>query len=360
MKKNLIIIFTLIFTLTPLFPQSIKIKSISLENFPEIRVTISIESKWGVPVPVDTKKMKLFEKGKEIKNINVTPLDTVKIPIYTAIILDKSGSMKGEAITRAKQGAIEFVKMMKGEDRAAYIEFDTNVTLVEQFSLDKTKLSESINKTAPGTDTAILDGAYKGVEILCEQPQNSVKIILLLTDGKENKSKKKSEEVVKKAQESGISIFTIGLGNSIDESMLKELAVKTEANYYHAPNPEDVVNIYKKISLLVHSQLIVKFKTPYSMDDKWHKLKLSIPYMGKEISGTKAYLSAQESKISTELLKRIRDEENKKLNLNKQEPINLVNGNPVKEKENKLIMILLAALFLVILFLIIAIMKKRK
>lgn len=356
MKIKIIFLITLFFFSGLLFTQQIKIKQISLKNFPEIELRISIESKFGVPVPVDTKLLRLFEKENEIKNFTVKPFDTVKVPIYTAIILDKSGSMKGKAIIRAKEGAIEFVKMMKGNDKAAYVEFDTKVSVAVPFASDKGSLINRMKKTVPGGDTAILDALFKGIELLKNEPEKSVKIVLLLTDGRENRSTKKIEEVLNLAKEAGVSIFTIGLGNKVDEKMLLNLSGKTEANYYNAPAPKDLLNIYKKISLLLHSQLIVKFSTPYPMDDKWHNLKLTVSYMESEITGEKGYLSAKESKIPTELLKRIRNKENERIekSVNKRE-------TPKKEKEKKkLILILLIALVFLSLVLLTILIKRRR
>ncbi len=169
--KKTVFLFSVLFPLL-LMTQQVKIKKVNLKNFPRILLTISIESEWGVPIPVNTKKMQLFEQNQKIKNIEVLPLDSVNVPIYTVVILDKSGSMKGEAIKNARRGAVEFIKMMKRNDKAAYIEFDTRVKVLEKFTSDQKILIKKINQTVPGSDTAILDGLYEGIELLKKEPQN--------------------------------------------------------------------------------------------------------------------------------------------------------------------------------------------
>lgn len=365
-KLYWIFIFILSFPILTL-SQSIKVKKMNLANFPEITATISIENQWGAPIPVDTKKFELFERAKDvekkIENFTLTPLDVVKVPIYTVVIIDKSGSMRGEAIREAKLGSIEFIKMMKTEDRAGLVVFDTDVNVVSNFTLDKNSLISNINLIEAGSDTALIDAIKAGVDMFDSAPDKIVKIILVLTDGKENKSKSKLEDVIKKAKEKEISIYTIGLGETIDKAMLDKISSETEGNSYYTLDPSELTEIYKKISLLLHSQLILKFKTPFEMDDTWHTLKFQIPYMGKIIKGEKPYLSAKESRISTELLRKIQKEEEERIRKAEEERIKIAKRleELKKKKERTMILFLsIAIAFLLIILILIIIMKKRK
>jgi len=367
MKNIQRIIIFILFLSIPSLSQSIKVKKWDLTDFPKIRVNISIENQWGAPIPVDTKKFILYEvaKGieKKIENFTLRPLDVVKVPIYTVVIIDKSGSMKGDSIKEARLGSVEFIKMMKTEDRAGLIEFDTNVNILSEFTLDKNSLIERIKSIKVGTDTALIDAINSGVNMFDSAPDKIVKIILVLTDGRENKSKSKIEDVIKKAKEKEISIYTIGLGKTIDKTMLNKLSSETEGNSYYTLNPSELTEIYKKISLLLHSQLILEFKTPFPMDRKWHSLKFQISYMGKIIKGEKSYLSAKESRISTELLRQIQksDEERSRKQQEERKKIEAELNRLKKQKEKTLIIILSGAIgvFLIVLILIIILKRRR-
>jgi len=335
--------------------QEVKIKGISLRSFPEIKLILSVETNWGAPVPVDTSKLMLYEEKRPIAGLNVVPQDSLVSPIYTAIVLDKSGSMKGDAIAHARSGAVEFIRGMRGGDQAAYIVFDTRVDLMSEFTPDINSLVGLVEKTETGSDTALLDAVYQALDLQAKSPANAVKIVLALTDGRENRSQHKLDEVVEKARAASVSIYTIGLGTQIDASMLKEMAAKTEANYYLAPQPADLIDIYRRVSLLLHSQLSASFITPFPMDDKWHTLKVVIPYMGREISGEKPYLSAKESKIPAELVFKINEEQNK---------LQERDAQPIKdaraEEQRTFIIVLAAAALVLVLFLLLLLVRKKK
>ncbi len=334
--------------------QMIRIKQVNLKQFPEISAIISVESETGKPIPVDTRGLLLYENGKPIQGVRVVPLDSKQLPIYTVVIIDKSGSMKGTPIKKAREAAGKFVEMMRGQDRAAYIEFDTQVKIAAKFTGDPAAVIGKIQKTRVGSDTALLDAVWQGVELFKSVPEDGVKVILVLTDGKENRSTRTLDEVIRKARENQVSVFSVGLGENIDEKMLKKMAGQTEANYYHAPGPDRLADIYRNISLLLHSQLLMRFKTSFPMDDQWHRLRVEVPYMGRVVSGEKPYLSARESRIPTELLKRIRREENRKL-ARQQRQIERKEKN-----EHRLIILLSVVLGILILVLIVAMIRRGK
>ena len=50
------------------------------------------------------------------------------------------------------------------------------------------------------------------------------------------------------AEAMGVIIYTIGLGNEIDEDLLKDI-VRNGGHYYNAPSAEDLEHIYEMIAL---------------------------------------------------------------------------------------------------------------
>ena len=133
LKKIVLCIFTGIMGTSIVFSQTIKFRSISLRSFPWISMIISVENRLGEHVPVDLSGLLLFEKDQVIRDVEIIPQDSLALPIFTVIVLDKSGSMRGEPIENAKDGAVAFVKAMREGDQAAYVEFDTEVEIMTRF-----------------------------------------------------------------------------------------------------------------------------------------------------------------------------------------------------------------------------------
>lgn len=123
--------------------------------------------------------------------------------------------------------------------------------------------------------TAIGMGIANCVLRLKDSPAKS-KVIILLTDGVNNRGEIAPETAADIAKEYGIRIYTIGVGTDektapyptpygvqnvpveIDEATLKKIASSTGGNYYRATNKESLGEIYAEIDKLERTRLNVQ------------------------------------------------------------------------------------------------------
>lgn len=122
--------------------------------------------------------------------------------------------------------------------------------------------------------TAIGMGIANAVSRLKESKAKS-KVIILLTDGSNNRGEISPEAAAEIAKKFGIRIYTIGVGTNgtapypyggrvvqvpveIDEMMLNKIATSTDGNYYRATNNTKLAEVYEKIDKLERTKLNVK------------------------------------------------------------------------------------------------------
>ena len=105
------------------------------------------------------------------------------------------------------------------------------------------------------------------------------KVVILLTDGSNNRGDISPMTAAEIAQSLGIRVYTIGVGTNkvapypmpvaggvqyvnmpveIDTKMLADIAASTEGDFYRATNTAELKNIYKEIDRLEKSKLNVK------------------------------------------------------------------------------------------------------
>ncbi|HEV3003958.1 MAG TPA: VWA domain-containing protein [Pirellulales bacterium] len=123
--------------------------------------------------------------------------------------------------------------------------------------------------------TAIGDGVALAVDRLRGANAKS-KVIVLLTDGDNNAGVVAPREAARIAQESGIKLYTIGIGRNgvvpipqeddfgnrvlvpaqfrIDEELLGEMAQTGAGQYFHASDSEGLAQVYAQIDTLEKSQ----------------------------------------------------------------------------------------------------------
>jgi VWFA-related protein len=189
-------------------------------------------------------------------------------PVTTVLALDKSGSMKEPAddkdkilkIDALKAAAIRFTEIMRTNARATLLEFSDQVRIPDPFSGDKGKLRKDletrISKAKAEGETAFLDAAYTAVATLVAENPKGIKAVVVLTDGVDNSSRRRKEEVIARAKEAGIKIYMLGLGRpgELDEATMKAIADGTGGKYYHAGNEEKLMELFESLSFRLHDE----------------------------------------------------------------------------------------------------------
>ena len=111
-------------------------------------------------------------------------------PMDIIFVLDISGSMTGDKLTRVKEDAAELIDTLLSteENRAALITFETGSTLVSDFTNDKEYLLNEINNLSSTGSTNYYQ-PLKHVESILknyQKEENRDTIVLFLTDGYPN------------------------------------------------------------------------------------------------------------------------------------------------------------------------------
>lgn len=212
--------------------------------------------------------------------------------IDIAMVLDISSSMLAEDIEpnrveAAKEVAAEFVQA-RINDRIGLIVFSGKAYTQCPLTLDYGILLNLFEETEVGLiedGTAIGMGLGVAVNRLKESDAKS-KVIILLTDGRNNRGEIDPQTAAQLAQTFGIKIYAVGAGTEglapypvddpvfgrryaqvevdIDEEMLKGIALMTGGRYFRATDRDSLEEIYGEINELEKTEIEVTEFTRYS------------------------------------------------------------------------------------------------
>jgi len=177
------------------------------------------------------------------------------------ICVDKSFSMNGSKIDKAKHGANLFVDLgHEGTgERIAVTSFsggagydppaDVDFTLTEVVTdAVKDDARDAIELIEVENMTAIGDGMRVSLDELETLAQNDacVEAVILLSDGEHNYGAEHPDDVIPDLRDRGARVFTIGLGSApiLDEDLLQHIADETGGLYTHASNEAELAAIY--------------------------------------------------------------------------------------------------------------------
>ena len=131
-------------------------------------------------------------------------------PVSLGLIIDNSESM-GPKRAQTSAAALTLVRSSNPEDEVFLINFSENPTLACEFTKDVTTLEAALKTVNSSGPTAMRDALSMGIEHLKQGAKNERKVLLVVTDGQDNSSHLEESKLIRRAQESGVLIYSVGL-----------------------------------------------------------------------------------------------------------------------------------------------------
>ncbi len=186
--------------------------------------------------------------------------------VTSILVLDRSGSMemsaeksdkesKLQALQAAAKGFVDTVRYTEEElIRTSILQFSDSVSNPINFTNNKDVLNSVIDQLQAKGETALFDATYAGIEALSAENPPGRKAVIALTDGIDNSSRRREKEIIDRAKQEGIRLYTLGFGpkGQLAEDVLQRMADQTGGKYYHASNKEDLMKIFENLSLKLH------------------------------------------------------------------------------------------------------------
>lgn len=271
------------------------ITQFDLTNYPKIDAYVSVLDEQGNPikdVPLSRKEWQIKENSAAYEPMNIVraKAEGAKKNISVILILDRSGSMKGEKMAKAKAALLEFINLMEPEDKAALVVFDDKVDVAADLTSDKEHLKQKVNDVEIGGNTAMYDAVYTGIEKV--KPVSGRKTVIVLTDGKSNRGIHKYNDTVEYAAINNTSIYTIGLGNDVRKDQLENIAKESGGEYFFTPTPEMLVNFYEKIGTQLKNEYIVTYFT-LKKGEYLRDVHLTVNYKGENVAAKRRYFQPE-------------------------------------------------------------------
>lgn len=171
-------------------------------------------------------------------------------PVNLAIVLDRSGSMSGSKIQKAREGAIAALRMLNGGDVFSLIAYDHEIdTIVPAQSAGYTEgIEQKINRLEARGNTALFGGVSQGAsEVRKNLRRDFVHRLILLSDGIANVGPSSPTELGRLGAallKEGISVSTMGVGTDFNEDLMTQLAEESDGNHYFVESSVDLPRIF--------------------------------------------------------------------------------------------------------------------
>jgi len=276
--------------------------------------------------------------GQEIELIDVKQLrQEERGPFSATLLFDQSGSISGTDPQDARiEAGIKFAEIVSDGDEASVVAFTSGSSytspyeILTQFTDDKEVLIPPIqdlaNREGGGTPLYISTAA------MCDHTgmngKNDNKAIIAFTDGADTDSGVSIDQLIEKACENDVRIFTVGLGGGVSLEELSEIAFETGGAVMLAENAIQLVSLYSSMGELLHGRaeffkMRIKLKNNSSI---WQVNNTAIANINLVLN--------EDYKINFPIRKRVTA--NDKLKFYEQVPICPCNYDDIIEESNSL------------------------
>ncbi|MDQ3487278.1 MAG: VWA domain-containing protein [Acidobacteriota bacterium] len=278
-----------------------------------VAVYATVTDKDGRLVPDLTKED--FEIQESGKSQPIAVFSNEVQPISVVIMLDRSGSMRGNfGLVEAAGEA--FVRAMLPADRARIGSFAEKVQIdPEAFISEKKELINILRTKLQNEGPTPLWNAVDA-SIAALKEQDGRKVVLAFTDGADNPGNFKLNnlsfmDIMRRAQVADVMVYAVGLesasrpamgggglggggfgGGSRPDPGLPAIAEQTGAGYFELRRAQDLAATFARVADELHRQYLIGF-VPEKLDDKMHKLEVRVKKSGMKVRARKEYFAAK-------------------------------------------------------------------
>lgn len=241
--------------------------------------------------------------------VNVDPAGVYRSGVSVVIVVETNQASRAAILKIKKTGSMIDGYITGADGNAAVLTADSDVKLVQGFTSDGVQIRNAFRglKTSNDNEARLLDAIREGLGLLAALPSDRRRILLLISESRDRGAKTKRQEILKLAQRSNVTVFTVtysayvtpfttkasDLGPPPDDgfdplAIITEIAHATKENIgqslpeltggshlsfqtLHALE-RDLTVIGKEL----HSQYLVSFTPPAEQAASYHSLQVSV------------------------------------------------------------------------------------
>ncbi|MEW6733485.1 MAG: VWA domain-containing protein [Acidobacteriota bacterium] len=165
-------------------------------------------------------------------------------PLALVIALDLSGSLSADETVVQRQAIKQFLQWLDNHSLCALLGFNHQINILQDFTNDRQRLTRSLDKIKDyGGSTRIYDALDRSITLFKKAPtmrggKRLRRVIVVVTDGFDSASVIDKKELIRRANLSGVTIYSVTL-----PSYAPSLSGSSSAHSQRLPTLLDIARI---------------------------------------------------------------------------------------------------------------------
>ncbi|HYR88329.1 MAG TPA: VWA domain-containing protein [Terriglobia bacterium] len=250
-----------------------------------VLLDVSVQDKDGQPVRnLQSKDFRVYDDRIEQ---SIAAFGTEESSVTWGLVLDRSSSMEG-MIKEVQEAAVNVLDQGTKDDEMFIMTFNSRAEIISGLTSDRHQLANSLVGLQAEGNTGLYDAVDAALDYI-KQGKYRKKVLVVVTDGGDNRSRVRFSQLINRVKESDVLIYTVGMYGSMTSNPtevrsssparqeLQQLAELTGA-YAHFPiDPEKCREVMDKIAREVSEHYTIGYyPANQTRDGRWRKLKVVV------------------------------------------------------------------------------------
>jgi VWFA-related protein len=219
-----------------------------------------------------------------LQEVAIVSYDNVALNVGLAF--DVSDSVAGAPMERLKKASQELIALLHKEDQAALVTFDRLVSRPCPLASSTTCVQTALGDTAPGPETALVDGVFAGMMVGESDVGRS--LLIVFSDGIDTASWLTAERVLDVGRRSDVVVYAVASRGSRPD-FLKDLTSLTGGRLYEIERTDDLSAIFRNVLDEFRHRYLLTYTPNGVPREGWHKLDVKVKRGGATVKARPGY-----------------------------------------------------------------------
>ncbi len=212
------------------------------------------------------------------------------------LVLDVSGSMRGDRIKAARKAAQDYVKALPPDVKVGLVTFNDAVQVGIAPTTNRAAVEAAIQDVKAGDKTALYDGLIKGLD---QVGTGTSARVLLLSDGGDSASAATIQDATNRVATSGVPVDVVALLPNVQHAdILQSITTASGGDYLLATDTNGLERAFQAATRTFGGKVSVQSTVPPGLDASGKFAVVSVGIDGTDYRGT-TQLPAVESLAGT-------------------------------------------------------------
>ena len=214
----------------------------------------------------------------------ITRFTAERTPLSVAIVIDTSQSLRGEPMQVTRAAVRRFIDVsLRPDDEVALVSFNHVVSVVANWTTDRTRLRANLDALNPTGSTALYDAVFTTLPLFTRRSLQRAAMVVI-SDGADSASNHTPTQIKRELNGTDLFVYWIAVDHAatrastrINPFTIAEIAGQGNGYSEVIPGPERLDVALTRVSDELNHQYTMSYEPSTPANGRMHTVRVSVP-----------------------------------------------------------------------------------